>query len=1222
MLKRKRTDAFSGNELQRTRILSASRDEYTIGWICALPLEMAAAKVMLDTIFPELPNLPNDRNIYTYGSIGVHKIVVSCLPSGVYGTTSAAVIASQMRSSFPSIRFYFMVGIGGGVPSSTADIRLGDIVVSKPSGQSPGVIQYDYGKAVAGSFQRIGVLDKPPLELLTTISKLQANQMTEGSRIPSLLSQVVERYPETAIRFAHPGRQEDQLFESAYNHIGGDTCDHCDSTKLVPRPFVTTNSPTIHYGLIASGNQVMKDGVVRDRIARELDIYCFEMEAAGLMDALPCLVVRGICDYSDSHKNKQWQGYAALTAAAYTKELLYTLPANRKLEIDLEEDPHKPCLESLCFESIDSRFHDIAEAHAETCSWLFENPQFRKWKNGDNVRDYNGVLWIKGKPGAGKSTLMKHALIYCRESFSGCNIAAYFFNARGSLLDKCTTGMLRSLLYQLLERDPQSCDRFMPLFLDKRKKHAGGWEWHPGELKSFFVELVSYCSSPVVLFVDALDECDEAEVRAVVSFLETLALVSTKSGTSLKICLSSRHYPAIAMAKMLELVVEQQDEHNQDITIYVKDKLRIQDKDIVKETLLKADGIFLWVILVTEILNQAFDEGRITLVRERLSQIPGDLDEVFRTLLAKDNQYQDETVLMFQIVLFSRRHLTLTPASLYYAVLAGTNPGGLRRWDQTVITHQTIDRYITSTSRGLIEVRRFKYKDDEVQFIHQTVTDFLLRNRRLQTLDPTLAPDAVGASHERIVRCCLSYLDMQDLNIPSPGYEPEIVLRQEYPFLEYTVNYIFFHIENTGFTDTSQCLSLSELRRNTHLLEKLQTFHDIFTWDKSLHYGAGPNILYALVLDDRLKLAKKFLIDYHEYNNTPGGYYGNPLQAAIYHLRYKDPEDLIGFIKLALSTGADINSQGGLYGTALRAALVVFNKSHQDKGKLKMIRTLLAAGADVNERSGASSNETVLYTQVKASPGLDSFPACPGLEILEMLLEAGADVNAQCGHYGNALQAAFAHLPQLKGIAEAKMALIEMLLKAGANVNAKGGYFGTCLHAAIGYGIKTSNVSAIKMLLDAGADVNAPGGPYKTCLQTAIGFGITPTTLEVIKMLLDAGADVNAQGGHYGACLQAAVGYGITKLTVDVMEMLLAAGTDFNAKAGGYDTLVKAIIPRLYLGDRRFCLTMLGMLRHVGAIGTTEVRQGVNDIYGHGRNIGEIRTDKSDNQPPRRQLLL
>lgn len=308
--------------------------DYTVAWICALPLEMAAAAAMLDERHRGLPTKPNDHNTYILGRIHDHNVAIACLPSGVYGTTSAATVATQMQSTFESIRFGLMIGIGGGVPSGSADIRLGDVVVSKPTRDSGGVIQYDYGKTVTGGrFERTGVLNKPPPVLLTAISRLQAEHNLKPDRISALLSEAVARNPEITEKFTYRGEDQDILFESEYDHPDlGHTCDSCDAGRVVMRSARPSHHPVIHYGLIASGNQVVKHGRSRDSLARELDILCFEMEAAGLMDNFPCIVIRGICDYSDSHKNKQWQDYAAATAAVYGKDLLSVVHASRVVE--------------------------------------------------------------------------------------------------------------------------------------------------------------------------------------------------------------------------------------------------------------------------------------------------------------------------------------------------------------------------------------------------------------------------------------------------------------------------------------------------------------------------------------------------------------------------------------------------------------------------------------------------------------------------------------------------------------------------------------------------------------------------------------------------------------------------------------------------------------------------------------------------------------------------
>ena len=303
-------------------------EDYTVGWICALPTEMAAAVGMLDERHRILPSRPQDNNNYEFGRIGGHNVVIACLPSGVTGTVSAARAATQMLSTFTELRFALMVGIGGGVPSEEHDIRLGDVVVSKPTGTFGGVIQYDFGKTVQeDKFVRTGSLNKPPELLLSAAANLEAKHMMENHVVAKYLSEMMRKYPTMATQFTCPGIQYDSLYKPEYDHPEGyATCSQCDASKLIYRKSRPSEDVVIHYGLIASGDQVMRHGRARDRLRRELDILCFEMEAAGLMDSFPCLVIRGICDYADSHKNKRWQPYAAATASAYAKELLSVIP--------------------------------------------------------------------------------------------------------------------------------------------------------------------------------------------------------------------------------------------------------------------------------------------------------------------------------------------------------------------------------------------------------------------------------------------------------------------------------------------------------------------------------------------------------------------------------------------------------------------------------------------------------------------------------------------------------------------------------------------------------------------------------------------------------------------------------------------------------------------------------------------------------------------------------
>jgi nucleoside phosphorylase len=302
------------------------RNEYTVGWVCALPVELAAAQEMLDEEHHDLERDPtdNDENLYALGSIGGHNVAIVCLPAGRIGNNPAASVSTQMRATFKAIRFGLMVGIGGGVPSAKPDIRLGDVVVSQPHKVHEGVVQYDVGKTTPSGFERTGSLNSPPQVLLSAVAKVRANELRRRSQLSTHVSKL-----ERIAKFQRVKAGPDVLFEAAYDHVGGHTCDQCSVDRHeVRQPRESEGEVAVYYGTIASGNQVMRSAAERDRLSAELGgVLCFEMEAAGLMNSFPCLVIRGICDYADSHKNKRWQPYAAATAAAYAKEVLSIIPA-------------------------------------------------------------------------------------------------------------------------------------------------------------------------------------------------------------------------------------------------------------------------------------------------------------------------------------------------------------------------------------------------------------------------------------------------------------------------------------------------------------------------------------------------------------------------------------------------------------------------------------------------------------------------------------------------------------------------------------------------------------------------------------------------------------------------------------------------------------------------------------------------------------------------------
>ncbi|KAJ5729398.1 uncharacterized protein N7483_003906 [Penicillium malachiteum] len=365
-----------------------SHDDYTVGWICALPLEIAAAELMLDTIHPRLVNPPTYQNTYTLGNIGEHNIVIACLTT--YGIAPAAVAATRLLATFHSIRFGLMVGIGGGVPSSNVDIRLGDIVFSCLEGTSGGVIQYDFGKSLHdGRFQRTGMLNQPPIVLLGALATLRAHHLTKKSQVLQFTSDIHAKTEEhyLAARFDHPV-QEDYLYEAEYDHGESDTCVDCDPLKRIARPSRDYQGPLIHYGLIASANRVMKDGQMRYQMAQELKVCCVEMEAAGLMNDFPCIVIRGICDYADSHKNKEWQGFAAAVAAAYAKELLLVVPIQ-----EIEKTPK--ARDTLYFNPINTT-QKVAILHG---LGGIGKTQLAVHFVREHKHDFTAIFWLNAKNG-------------------------------------------------------------------------------------------------------------------------------------------------------------------------------------------------------------------------------------------------------------------------------------------------------------------------------------------------------------------------------------------------------------------------------------------------------------------------------------------------------------------------------------------------------------------------------------------------------------------------------------------------------------------------------------------------------------------------------------------------------------------------------------------------------------------------------------------------------
>lgn len=495
-----------------------SVNDYSVGWICAVPVEYVAAQAMLDEVHKRPGTLAHtDINDYVFGRVGEHNVVVTVLPSGGYGTTSATKVAGDVQASFPNVKNGLMVGIGGGSPSPKNDVRLGDIVVSVPGNGRPGVFQYDYGKAVQGrAFETTGALNQPPRMLLNAVAGLRADyhRASGGHRLEEAVEKTLESRPHLRKNYQRPGPEADRLFKSSVIHdvsCGGDKCSYEKPEHLDQRSERASKGRSeIHYGLIASANQVMKNALVRDELASQ-GVLCFEMEAAGLMNDFPCLVVRGICDYSDTHKNKAWQGYAAMVAAAYAKNLLYRLaPIQGPISKHSEDEARKAreILEWISPINYGSRQSDfIRRRQPGTGEWLLHSEPYRQWVDTKGL-----TLFCPGVPGAGKTILTAAVVDDICERFkhdSSVGIA-YLYLSSEQRVDQTPEKLFASLAKQLLQR-------WLPLPETLRNKYESRKDKSTDPSASDILETLESAVrlyARTFIIVDGLDECEKTAFAA------------------------------------------------------------------------------------------------------------------------------------------------------------------------------------------------------------------------------------------------------------------------------------------------------------------------------------------------------------------------------------------------------------------------------------------------------------------------------------------------------------------------------------------------------------------------------------------------------------------------------------------------------------------------------------------------------------------------------------
>ncbi|KAF3392461.1 putative ankyrin repeat protein [Penicillium rolfsii] len=922
------------------------------------------------------------------------------------GTNSAATVATSMINTFQSIRFGLMVGIGGGIPSK---VNLGDVVVSQPDADYPGVVQWDMGKLEReGRFVHIGSLNRPPNVLLNASNQLKSNYEMFGSKINEYLDDVERRFPRLAPKYTRCEFLEDQsliseskrqtwtkiyFLSSLWQAIISLLAYLLGSWAIPVNEEKRRLEVRVHHGLIASGNKVVKDAHSRDSLDKAYGghVLCVEMEAAGLMNDFPCIVIRGICDYADSRKEKSWQEYAAAVAAAYVKELLglqrqidcvqqmtvATKATADSIKSELRTDKIKSWLDPP--DPSTNANHARTLHHEGTGAWLLEDLIFRSWCSGSHRH-----MWLHGLAGCGKTVLSTTVLDHLAKGNNG-PILKFFFDFSDTR-KQTYESMLRSLIFQLYEGDVNSAIHLDATF----EAHESG-ENQP-EMKMLEGQ------KNVSIVLDALDELSTRD--DILRWIEVI--LSRPELAHVQVLYTSR--PEAEFLRRIPILIGEEgclplnkQAVNSDIRSWVSAQIS-QRHDFREKSLSQglleeiqkmvgdsADGM--WAFCQLDSLARCRHEAAI---EEALVSLPKNLDETYERMMKSiPVERRLDAIHLLQFLVHCKRPLTLAEAKEVIVTQTGSN---LRRFD--IKRRLFFETDLLDYCPGLAII--VPAKDKELHLAHFSVKEYLLRDDDFKIMTASIS----------ITTMCLTYLT--DIK----GSHEDI--KEHYPMAKYAAE-LWAHYAALAQDSEDLVVKIVDFLEDE---VTFQRWSRLYQADRSWDGDPGPpraSRLYYTCLDG-LFAPTRLLISKGADVTAQGSYYGNALQAA-------SSEGHRDIVKLLLDQGADVTAQGGYHGNALQAAS---SEGHRD-----IVRLLLDQGADVNAQGGLFGNAL----QVVSNNGHQ--------ETVKLLLDQGADVNAQSGHFGNALQAA-----SLEGDRE----IVKLLLDQEADVNAQSSSLDNDLQAALSDG--------------------------------------------------------------------------------------------------------------------------------------------------------------------------
>ncbi|KZL84696.1 ankyrin repeat protein [Colletotrichum incanum] len=1130
---------------------------------------------MLDDTHPDLPKAPNDHNAYTLGSVGEHNIVIACLPKGQYGTASAATVATRMIMTFPAIKFGLMIGIGGGIP---VKVRLGDVVVGTPTGQFPGVVQWDLGKATdGGGFQRTGALNNPPAVLVSALQKLESRHELHGSKVNEYLEEMVRRYPRLKSKYARSAALEDVLFKSEYAHVdrtptgslgtafedveedeeeeedereGG--CLHCDRTKTRKRKPRTHMK--VHYGLIASGNQVIKDAVRRDKLNKDLggNVLCVEMEAAGLVNNFPCLVIRGICDYADSHKNKAWQEHAAAVAAAFARELLgYVQPRDVDEECSvLEQIPelqrkvqeiHSATsaigddvrhLGTLAQSAADQEILDwltpidygsqqsdtLRRRQKGTCEWFLASEEYRLW-----LETPGQTLFCPGMPRAGKTVLTSAVVDNLTTRYSAdlsIGVAYVYFNFRQQSTQQLED-MLSSLLKQLAWAQ---C--ILPKSIRDLHTNHNRSRTRPSETEiSQALSEVSKSFSRVFFVVDAVDECQADGCRP--KFLSTLFNLIRSHSVRANVFATSRFMSDIER-KFEGSIRREIKAVDQDVCRYIQQYLpeiftRITplpglEVEITNGIVSAVSGMFLLAQLYLASLKDTTSVAEVRTVLKGFKIQQSVRNGVENAMERAYDQAYDEAMIRLNGQTPKLRDLGRRMEDPYF--------------DCDNIREVNV---ILSVCAGLVTVDQ---DSNIIRLVHYTAQEFFQRKNAQGNLD----------DHCHMTETCIEYLRfaLDRCSLPaSPSQFASSELAQTYPLTSYAHYNWGYHASKATTLSQRVIDFLLNYEKPTELHKSLR-FGNITTPTTPLEWAAYHGILKAIDWFHKGELITNVGVSFS---------ISKALHWAIRQGQVESVECLLG---LGTTLTQNETKETPLHLAAYR-------------GNIAVIAMLLAHGADINATNSSGWSpldiaskqgdlDVIKFLLEKgASVSVDTtYNSSPA--VMAMLIEYGVDIDAVNSSGKRPLEIA---------LERGDLGRVKTLLQKGASIDAADTYGRTPIEIAA----RKHDLASADLLLEKGA-VCTLGLSEFPPLNEVVSDGC----FKLMKYLIDNGADVNLRTNaktplHYETERHVNRRADLSGLGA-VVSFLIEKGADIEAKDEdgrtplavackfGHDTTVRLLIER------------------------------------------------------------